>query len=379
MASPKKILIVAGEPSGDLHASNLVKDLKSLDPSLRFFGLGGNLSREAGVDVVYDISKLALIGLVEVIKNLSAVKAARSAVIGRIGRERPDLAILVDYPGFNLRLARYLKKRGIPVVYYISPQVWAWGAGRIKIIKECVRKVVVFFKFEEELYRRHGIEAEWVGHPLMETVKATLPRSETLKRYGLSQDKMTVALLPGSRTLEVTALLTPMLSAAALIKNRVKNVQFVIAKFKDLPAALYKNIMKGSGVDIALAEGDTYNIVAAADFAIVASGTATLETALLGKPFLLVYKVNFLTYVASQIVLRTPFLGLANIIAGREIVPELLQFDVTPEKIAERAVSILADDKRRAGIVSSLRSVAASLGTPGASERAARAIFPLLR
>ena len=195
----KKILIVSGEPSGDLHASNLVKDLKKIDPGLEFFGIGGTLSKEAGVDIVFDITKLALVGVVEVIRHISVVKQAHDAVISRIEAEKPDLAILVDYPGFNLRLAGDLAKRSIPVAYYISPQIWAWGLDRIHLIKKYIQKVVVFFKFEEDLYKSYGVESEFVGHPLLDTVRTTLSRDEVLKKYGLSDTKKTVALLPGSR------------------------------------------------------------------------------------------------------------------------------------------------------------------------------------
>jgi lipid-A-disaccharide synthase len=370
----KKILIVAGEPSGDLHASNLVRDIISIDPDIEFFGLGGELSRAAGVDVISDISKLALVGLVEVWKNIFAVKDTFQKTLGRVDTERPDLAILVDYPGFNLRLAKELKRRSIPVVYYISPQIWAWGADRIDIIKRCVRKMIVFFKFEEELYRSRGINVEFVGHPLIDTVKAASSRKNALKTYGLTEAFPVVALLPGSRQLEVKNLLRTMVDATDIVKSKVKDSQFIIAKHPSLPIDLYKDAI-GPRADIKIAENDTYNVVAASDFAMVASGTATLETAILGTPLLVTYKANLLTYIVYKFVATIRFLGIVNIIAGKEIAPELLQYNATPEKLAHVTIDILTDDSARSTMIRELGRVRSSLGAGGASLRAAQAVL----
>lgn len=378
--SPKKILIVAGEPSGDLYASILAKDLKRIIPDLEFLGLGGSLSKDAGVETVFDISKLALIGVIEVLKNIFAVRKAYDAVLKRVDSTKIDLAILVDYPGFNLRLAKALNKRFIPVVYYISPQVWAWGTGRINRIKKYVRKIIVFFKFEEDLYKKHDINVEFVGHPLLDIVKTTLPKETVLKKYNLSKDKITIALLPGSRELEAKLLLPIMISSCRIIDSKLNTkMQFVIAKHKDLPANLYEEVIRNSRLDMRLADSDTYNILSIADFAIVASGTATLESAIIGVPFIIVYKVNFVTFLLFKIVSKTPFLGLVNIIARKMVVPELLQFDVTPEKVAEKTIEILTDEKKKTSMLEDLKSVKSSLGTPGASERAASAILPFLK
>ncbi|MDD5423534.1 MAG: lipid-A-disaccharide synthase [Candidatus Omnitrophica bacterium] len=372
------ILIVAGEPSGDLHASNLVKDLRSMQQGLSFFGLGGELSKEAGVEVVFDISKLALVGAVEVVKNIATVGKAYKAVMSKIDAQKPDLAILVDYPGFNLRLAKALKKRSIPVVYYISPQIWAWGFDRIEIIKRCVKKMVVFFKFEEELYKKYGVDAEFVGHPLVDIVKMTLPRDDVMKAYDLLKGKKTITLLPGSRSLEVKSFLPVMLSAAGILNDKLKGAQFIIARHPGLPLSLYEEAIGKSGLDARIATSDTYNIVGASDFAIVASGTATLETAMIGTPFVLMYKASFITYLLYKAVMRSPFLGLANIIAGKEVAPEFLQYDATPEKIAAKAFEIIEDAGKMAAMRSELQVVKTSLGGPGARMRAAKAILPLL-
>ena len=374
----KNILIVAGEPSGDLYASNLVKDLKEINPNLRFFGLGGALSKEAGVDVLFDIAKLALIGLLEVWKNIFTVGHVYKAVLRRVDAEKPDLAILVDYPGFNLRLAKELKARSIPVVYYISPQVWAWGRDRINIIKRCVTKILVFFKFEEELYKTCGVDAEFIGHPLLETVKVSSGRNEILKKYNLVEGKRIVSLLPGSRTNEVKMLLPLMTEASEIIGKKLEGVQFVVAKHPDLPDRLYDEVIEVSPVDIRIAAGDVYNILSVSDFALVASGTATLETAIIGTPMLITYKVSLVTYIAYKFVVTVRFLGIVNIIADKMIAPEFLQYDATAENLAECVLTYLSDDKRRASMIEGLRLVKSSLGTPGGRERAARAVSRLL-
>ncbi|MDO8536436.1 MAG: lipid-A-disaccharide synthase [Candidatus Omnitrophota bacterium] len=374
----KSILIVAGEPSGDLHASNLVKDLRSLKTDLVFFGLGGKLCKEAGVDIEFEIEKLAVIGLVDVLKNIFTIGKVFKGILKKVDSRNTDLAILVDYPGFNLRLAEELSKRGIPVIYYISPQVWAWGAKRINVIRRCVTKILVFFKFEEDLYKRSDINSEFIGNPLLETVKTTGSKDELLKKYNLSKTKPVIALLPGSRTMEVKTLLKIMAGAAEIIAKELPGVQVVVAKYKNLPATLYEDILKGFSLDIRIVDGDSYNILSVSDFAIVASGTATLETAIVGTPFVIAYKVGLINYIAYKIVAKIKMLGLVNVIAGRVIVPEFLQYKATPQRIARESLEILHNNARRAAMRSDLERVKSSLGTPGASHRAAVAILPYL-
>ena len=376
--TPKKILIIAGEPSGDLHASNLVRDLQALDPDLSFFGIGGALSRQAGVDIVFDITKLALVGVVEVLKHLNVVKQAHDAVVARIDAERPDLAILVDYPGFNLKIAQGLARRDIPVVYYISPQVWAWGRQRVGLIKKYVKKIIVFFKFEEELYKTYNIDAAFVGHPLLDVVRVTSSRRDVLREHNIPDGDTVIALLPGSREFEIKTFLPILVKAADEIAKRRPRTHFFISKHPDKPAAMYESALKGASFDYRLAEGRIHDIVGASDFAIVTSGTATLETAIVGTPLVIVYKVSLLTYILYKIVSDIKFLGIVNIVAGREIAPELLQYDMTPKKIADRAVAILSDPKTLSAMREALQGVKASLGAPGASSRAAQAIIPLI-
>jgi len=375
----RTILIVAGEPSGDLHAAHLVRELRAQDPSLSFVGMAGPLCKKEGVEVVFDISALALVGLVEVIKNIGVVSMARDAVYRAIDARHVDAAILVDYPGFNLRLAKALKKRAIPVIYYISPQVWAWGAGRIKRIRECVRKMAVFFRFEEELYKRHNVSVEWVGHPLIDIVRPSLSKDEIRRRYNLSSGKKTIALLPGSRLLEAKNLLSPMLDGARLIAYKLGGAQCIIAKHPSLPGELFAEKARDAGLDIRIAEGDTYNVLHVADFAVIASGTATLEAAILETPFVLVYKAHLFTWLAYRIVSRIPYLGLVNIIAGKSVTPEFIQRRVTPDNIARSALDILTSDSRRNSLLKELRAVKSALGPPGAARRAALAVLDALR
>jgi len=375
----KKILIVSGEASGDVHASNLVRDLKSLDPTLQFYGIGGELSRKAGVDVIFDITKLALIGVIEVLRHISVVKKAHDTLIARCDSDRPDIAILVDYPGFNLRIAKELAGRNIPVVYYVSPQIWAWGRQRVHAIKKYVRKMLVFFRFEEELYKRYGVDAEFVGHPLVDLVKVTASRDDILKKYSLSQDKKTVALLAGSREFEIRTFLPIIAKAAALVDKKMGGVQFVISKHPGQPGSMYDTALKGSAFDYRLIEGDTHNIVAAADFAVVASGTATLETGMLGTPLVIVCRTSLITFALYHIVTDTRFIGLVNIVAGKEVAPELLQYRMTPGRIAARIIDALSDPEGQALIRKELAKIRPSLGPGGASMTAARAILPLLK
>ena len=378
MTSPKKILIVCGEPSGDLHASNLVKDLLSLDGSIRFFGMGGSLCKKAGVDITFDIAGLALIGLVEVLKNIFTVGRAYRAILKKADAEKPDLAILVDYPGFNLRLAAELKIRSIPVVYYISPQIWAWGKDRIDIIKRCIKKILVFFKFEEELYKAYGVDAQFVGHPLLDTVKMSVPKQEFLKKHGFLPDKPVVALLPGSRPGEVRTLLPIMAGAAAIAKRSYGDIQFAISKHPDLDIDLYRSALQASDIDAKLIEGFTYDLVGSSDLALVASGTATLETAIIGTPLVITYKVSFGTFVAYKLVAKTRFLGIVNIIAEKEVAPEFLQYEATPEKIAAKLSELIRDESKLSAMRGELAKVKSSLGSPGASMRAARSILTTL-
>ncbi len=336
MEKTKNILIVAGEASGDLHAANLVKAIKSISPGINFFGLGGERLKQEGVKLYFNMVELAAVGLFDVLKNLKKFKGIFRGLIKEIETAKPDLAILVDYAGFNLRLSKELKKRGIPAIYYISPQVWASRRGRVKTIKECIDKILVIFKFEEEFYKNYGIDAHFVGHPLLDIIGPAVNRKEFLNDAGLSETAITVALLPGSRKQEIEYILPVMLKACIIIKNEIKDAQFVIAKPNEVAWDIYNEKIKSARLNAKVIEGKTYDCLNCADFCVVASGTATLETAIMQKPLVIVYKMNPLNYLLYRPLIRVPYIGIINILAKKIIAPEFIQRQATPEKISEK-------------------------------------------
>ncbi len=376
---PKKVIIVAGEASGDMQAANLVAAIKKVDPSIQFFGLGGEKMQQAGVTLLFNLADLAVVGFVEVLKNLKKIKQAFSLILEKADEIKPDAAILVDYPGFNLRLAKELKKRNIKVIYYISPQIWAWGLNRVKLIKQVVDKMIVVFKFEEELYQKFGVDATFVGHPFLDTVKPQTPKEEFLKNIGLSKDKQTIGLMPGSRRREVELHLPIMLKSAKLIQEQFKDAQFLVIKSTTVARQIFDKLLEISDFPCKITENASYNPMNGCDFLLIASGSATLEAAILLKPMVIIYKVSFLTWAFLKFMLKIPYVGLVNVIAGRKIVPECLQFDAAPEKISREMNKILASAEEIKKIKIDLENVRKSLGSEGASQRAAEAVVNFIR
>ncbi|MFH1996946.1 MAG: lipid-A-disaccharide synthase [Candidatus Omnitrophota bacterium] len=374
MKPKKKIFIVAGEPSGDFHASNLVRAIRERPPEIEFFGLGGKLMKEAGVETYFDIAELALMGVIEILLKIGTVQRIYRGILKKIDITRPDMVILVDYPGFNLKMAQALAKRGIPIVYFISPQLWAWGKWRISIIKRCVKKVVVFFKFEEALYRQHGIPVEFIGHPLIDAVHPSVEKSEMARRFSLNKKK-TVAVLPGSRTNEIRHLLPTILDACSIIMSEFPEVQFLISKAGNLDRSIYDPILKQYDLDMRIVEGMVYDVMNAADFAIAVSGTVTLECAIIGTPMVIMYRANQFSWMIFRLVSNIRTVGLANIVAGRMIVPELIQSDATPEKIAATTLDYLRGDEKMAAAARDLAGIKGLLGAPGAYARAAESVL----
>ena len=373
----KKLFIIAGEPSADLHGSNLIKAILLKSPDTKFIGMGGELMKAAGAEIYYDIEKISVIGFVEVIKKLPLYKKIFKGLAARLDSEKPDAVILIDYPGFNLSFAKEAKKRNIPVIYYISPQVWAWNKGRIKTIKKLVDKMLVLFDFEKELYKKYGIDAVFVGHPLIETVNVGAIHELPL-RLGLNPHKKTIALLPGSRHAEVKKLLPVMLKSAELIAEKQKDVQFILIKSPIIDRAIYEKIFKDTPLWIKIIDDNRYDAIACADLALVASGTATLETAILSVPMALVYKVNFLTWLIARALIKIPYIGLVNVVAKEKIIPEFIQFGARPEKIANECINILQSPARISKIKLDLARVKSSLGPSGASANAAQEIIKFL-
>lgn len=376
----KKIMIIAGEVSGDLHGGTLASSLKESEPNLRLIGLGGEKMMRAGVESYRNIEDLSVVGLGEVLSNLKKFKEVFRLLVEKLDSEKPDCVVLIDYPEFNLRFAKEVKKRKIPLVYYISPQIWAWRKGRIKIIKKTVDKMLVIFKFEEELYRKEGIDAEFVGHPLLDSVKPQFSKDEFTKKEGLSGGKKIVALLPGSREIEVIRNLPTMISAASLIRKRFgEDVKFVIAKIPAIKDEIYENIAKECGFPIAIVEGYPYDCVNVSDLVLVASGTATLETAILEKPMLIIYKVSFLTWLFGKMLVKIPNIGLVNIVAGERVVPEFIQFDATAPNIANEAIFLLSSPQKLSEIKTKLKTIKEKLGATQASKRATQIVLEQLR
>jgi lipid-A-disaccharide synthase len=369
----KKILIVAGEASGDTHAAHLVRELNKIRPGLSFYGLGGPEMKAAGVDLTFDMTGLAVVGFFEILKNYSRFKSIFDDILKKTREERPDAAILVDYPGFNLRLTRELKKMGIKVIYFISPQVWAWGGKRITFIRKTIDLMLVLFKFEETLYTDGKFNVKFVGHPLLDIVKPSMEKEKILAAVGFRQGRRTIALLPGSREREVSNHLKPMLEAASLIYKRFNDTQFFICRPASLRREFFKEIIDKVKIDFPykVLDNQTYEGIHASDLVIVASGTATLETAILNKPMIIVYKVSLATWLLAKMLIKIPSIGLVNVVAGQRIVPELTQFDVTAEKIAKTAIGLLLDKQSLEHIHAELYALKNTLGIPGAYQRAA--------
>ena len=374
------LCFVAGDPSGDAHAARLFEALRAREPSLTAAGLGGPAMQRAGVSLLDDLTKAAAIGPFDAARHLGRLLRAKRLLEEHLSRQRPDLVILVDFGDFNLPVIAPLAKRHrLPVLYYISPQVWAWGRWRLAYIRRHVDRMVVFFPFEEAFYRREGIPVTWVGHPLADEARPTLRREEALERFGLNEWRMTVGLLPGSRRDEVRRHLPLMLAAARRIRWRMPGVQFLLPKAPTVPREAVAPLVSRSGIEVRLAEGSVHDALQLMDAALIASGTATLDAACCGVPMVVVYRASWPTYLAARAVLRIPRIALVNVVAGRAIVPELLQHQATPARTAATLIELLRDEPRCERMKEELRAVRETLGPPGAVERAAGAVMEMLR
>jgi len=373
----KKILIVCGEASGDLHAACLAKEILKFSTPTKILAVGGeNLKRLQAVEVFYEIKGLSSIGLFDVLKKLPKFLSLKKIVLEKIEEEKPDLIVLVDFSGFNLRLARDINNR-IPVIYYISPQVWASRTGRIRTIKKFVARMIVLFKFEEEFYRKHGVNVDFVGHPLLDIVKPTIGKIELLESLKLPESRTTIALLPGSRKQEITNILPVMLGASIRIMRKTP-AQFIIAKSPQVDWEVYSRIIKKYKLEVKIVEGRTYDCLNAADLCLVASGTATLETAIMQKPFILVYRMNLLNYLLYRPQVRVPFIGIVNLVMQKKIIAEFIQFRATAGNIADEVMKTLTDPSRLNQIKQDLGSLRRLLGEEGACSRASRIIIDFL-
>ncbi len=370
-----KIMIVAGEASGDQHAADLVAAIKHLAPQSTFFGFGGSLMAKAGVDIKYDLVSMAVIGVAEALKKIGTFFKILKLAEKLLQTEKPDVAVLTDFPDLNFKIAAKAKRLGIPVVYYISPQIWAWRKGRIHTMKKIVDHMLVILPFEETLYQEAGIPVTFVGHPLVDAVKPEI--DPALRRAQLLQGKAgpLVALAPGSRRQEIELLLPIMARTAKLLQPAWPQIKFFIPLARTVSKARVKEILDQEDLQAEIVEDRPLAARAAADLTIISSGTATLETAILNCPMLIAYRMHPLSYGLARLFVRLPYFGLANLTAGEKIAPEFLQHEFTPERVAPQAQALLANpnlaDKQRQGWA----KVRARLGSPGAAERAARVVL----
>lgn len=370
-----KIMISVGEASGDLHGASVARALKSIQPDIQIFGMGGQAMKAAGVDIVYDIADLGVIGFVEIVKNLPKLFRLRDTLGELMERERPDVLVIIDYHGFNIRLAKIAKQKGIPVISYICPKVWAWGKGRAKEVAETVEKVAAIFPFEVDVYSEAGANVTFVGHPLLDIVKTTMTKEEEYDYFGARPEDPVVLLLPGSRQQEIVNLLPVMLESAEKIAQQVPNCQFFLPIASTISREMLQNIISRYKVPVVLTQNNTYDLMNIAQVAIAASGTVTLEAAILKLPTVVIYKVAALTYFLGKLLVKIPHISLPNIVAGRRIVPELLQHEVTANNIANEILPILTQPAVRAKVQQDLTEMREKLGSEGAVERVAHEIL----
>ena len=373
----ESIMIIAGETSGDIHAAGLVRQLKERRPDLHFFGSGGDGMTEQRMETIYHIRDMSFLGFFEVLKHLPFVWRVFRSMIAILEERRPRLVILIDYPGFNLRFAKAAKKRGFHVLYYISPQVWAWGKKRIKKIARRVDRMLVFFPFEVDLYQKEGLDVRFVGHPLKDVVRVRQNKTSFFRELGLDPNRPTVGLLPGSREQEVQRLLPEMVKAVKRLQRTIPDLQAVVGLVPILADTVYTPFLKG-GTSIRPVRNHTYDVMSHCDAVMVASGTATLETAILGTPMVILYRMSRISYLIGRALVRLKHIGLVNIVAGRDVVPELIQKDARGEKIAKAVSVFLSDDVKRTNVIKELKKVSDKLGGKGATERAAESVMEFI-
>mgnify|MGYP004461335889 FL=1 len=370
-----KIMFSAGEASGDMHGAKLAEMMKRQDPSVELIGMGGEKMEEAGVRIVYDIKKLGFIGVGEIIRKIPFFFRLRDFLIQTMIDEKPDVLVCIDYPGFNMRLIKKAKEAGIAVVYYILPTIWAWHKSRGNTIAQYTDLAISLFPFEANMYRDMGTNVVYKGHPLVDTVHAAMSRDEAIAYFGLDAQKQTVLLMPGSRMQEVQGLLPTMLAAAEEIHQAVPQVQFLLPRASTIERSVLEQLIGERSIPIHIGESHVYDMMEVSTVAIAASGTATLETALMGLPTLLVYRVSSLTYWLSKILVHIDNIGLPNIIMGRRIMPELWQDDVTADRIADVVVPMLTDTARHDALQKAMADVRSTMGSAGAVQRIAETIL----
>jgi lipid-A-disaccharide synthase len=373
-------MIVAGEASGDMHGARLIAALKAQAPGAQICGIGGPELARQGVEILYDAAQLAVVGIIEVLSHFRFIREAMHALEKRLREQPPHLLILIDYPDFNLILAKKAKRLGIPIFYYISPQVWAWRSGRVKTIKKLVDRMGVILPFEQEFYRKFGMAVDFVGHPLMDAVHTTQSREDFLHSLGLAQESTVIGILPGSRRREIAGMLPIFLAAAKLMQGQLVKPVFVLPLAPTLSEEdLLANGLADAGVEVRVVRENRYDLMGACDAVMAASGTVSLELAILNVPMVISYRVSPLTYFLGRRLIKVQYASLVNLVAGREVVPELLQDEAVPAKIADATLRLIENQAERTRMLAGLAEVRERLGGPGASERSARLALNLAR
>lgn len=371
-------MIIAGEASGDMYGARLVEEAHRLDSSVRFFGIGGQAMRTAGVETLVDSRDMAVMGFVEVVAHFGVIYRAFRLMESLLKLRKPDLLILIDYPGFNLRLAAKAKKAGVKVLYFITPQVWAWHASRARKIARLVDHAAVILPFEVPIFEKEGLPVTFVGHPLLDMAVPSMTREAAQQQFDLAVDRRTIGLFPGSRKREINALLPVMLESAALLKERFPDLQFILPLAPGLDRSLVDAGLSAASVDVTVVEGKNYDVIQVCDLIIAASGTVTMEIALFGVPMVIVYKMAPLTYAIGRRLVQVEHAGICNIIADERVVPELIQDEAEPGRIFAEVESMLVDEVRYAEIREKLLGVRARLGEPGAPARVAAIAMQLI-
>ena len=370
-SAARRVMIVAGEASGDLYGADLVREAHLLNPECHFFGIGGARMREAGVETLVDSAEMAVMGLVEVVKHFSVISSAFLTLKKILRENPPELLILIDYPGFNIRLAKAAKKAGVKVLYYISPKVWAWKAGRIKTIAAAVSQMAVIFPFEVPLYEKAGVPVAFVGHPLLDLVNVAMNREEAAASFGLDPSRKIVGLFPGSRRSEIERILPAIIAAAELLNKDFPGIQFVLPLASTLSEDDILPHLKQSGITAIITRQRIHDLIRACDAIISVSGTVTLEIALIGTPMVIIYRLAPLTYQVAKRVVKIEHIGLCNIVAGKSLVHELIQEQANPETIAAEIRTIITDAAYRTAMTAGLATIREKLGGGGAAARTA--------
>ena len=377
----RKIFIFAGEESGDIRGAELIKALKKISPSLHIDAVGGEKMKAAGAHIIFDITGLAVVGFVEVLKHYTEFRKLMKNVVEILSQENYSAIILIDYPGFNLRLAKRIRHLQLSVIYYISPQVWAWGKRRSREIACLVDKMIVLFDFEKDIYTSYGLETTFVGHPMVDMISGFSPE-DLKKRLHITEEEKLIGFLPGSRVKEVEKILPSMLDAIELYKERqdYSPLRFIISSArKDLKEIIQKMLEKRKSIEnVTIYEGSVSHVLASSDIIVVASGTATLQTCLFEKPMIVVYKVAFLTWAIAKILIKIPYIAMVNVVSGKKIVPELVQWGMTGDRIMKELTSYLQDDEYRVSVIQELHKVKERLGSGGAADKAARSIVEFI-